>query len=99
MSNRLISPTIQAMSKVSNTFNNSFPPDCQKASVPIQFHILCSLLIDECDPQKKGFSESSKTIAQLAMYQYRKMTSNYDQSHRCEDMLRREKHLYQFMLV
>ena len=76
MSNRLISPTIQAMSKVSNTFNNSFPPDCQKASVPIQFHILCSLLIDGCDPRKKGFSESSKTIAQLAMYQYRKMTSN-----------------------
>ena len=64
------------MSKVSNTFNNSFPPDCQKASVPIQFHVLCSLLIDGCDPQIKGFSESSKTIAQLAMYQYRKMTSN-----------------------
>ena len=40
----LISPIRQAMSNVSNTFNDSFPPDCQKASVPIQLQILCSLL-------------------------------------------------------
>ena len=53
----LISPIKQAMPKVSNTFNNSFPPDCQKASVPIQLQILCSLLIDGCDPQIKGFSQ------------------------------------------
>ena len=33
----LISPIIQAMSKVSNTFNNSFPLDCQKASVQCSF--------------------------------------------------------------
>ena len=46
----LISPIKQAMPKISNTFNNSFPPDCQKASVPIQLQILCSLLIDGCDP-------------------------------------------------
>ena len=67
----LISPIRQTMPKVSNTFNNSFPPDCQKPSVPIQ--ILCSLLIDGRDPQVKGFSQSSKTIAQLVMYQCRKI--------------------------
>ena len=72
----LVSPIRQAMSKVSNTFNNSFPPDCQIDSVPIQLQILCSLLIDGCDPQVKGFSQSSKTIAQLIMYQYRKMTGH-----------------------
>ena len=44
----LISPIRQSMAKVSNTFNSSFPPDCQKASVPIQLQILCSLLIDGC---------------------------------------------------
>ena len=70
----LISPIRQAMSKVSNTFHNSFPPDCQKASVPTQLQILYSLLIDGCDPQIKGFSQSSKIITQLVMYQYRKMS-------------------------
>ena len=73
---RLISPIRQAMSKVSSTFNNSFPPDCQKASVPIQLQMLCSLLTDECDPQIKGFSQSSKTIAQLVIYQYTKITGH-----------------------
>ena len=72
----LISPIRQVMSKVSNTSNSSFPPDCQKASVPIQLQILCSLPIDGCDPQIKGFSQSSKTIAQLVMYRYRKMTGH-----------------------
>ena len=72
----LISPNRQAMSKVSNTFNNSFPLDCQKALMPTQLHILCSLLIDGCDPQIKVFIQSSKTIAQLVMYQYRKMTGH-----------------------
>ena len=43
----LISPIRQAMSKISSMFNNSFPPDCQKASVPIQLQILCSSLIDD----------------------------------------------------
>ena len=52
----LISPIKQAMTKVSSTFDNSFPPDCQKASVPMQLQILCSLLIDGCDLQIKGFS-------------------------------------------
>ena len=52
----LISPIRQAMSKVSNIFDNSFPPDCQKASVPIQLQLLFSLLIDGCDPQIKGFN-------------------------------------------
>ena len=70
----LISPKRQAMSKVSNTFNNSFPLDCQKALMSIQ--ILCSLLIYGCDPQIKVFIQSSKTIAQLVMYQYRKMTGH-----------------------
>ena len=72
----LISPIRQAMSKVSSTFNNSFPPDCQKASMPVQLQILCSLLIDRCNLQIKGFSELPKTIAQLVMCQYRKMTSH-----------------------
>ena len=72
----LISPKRQAMSKVSNTFNNSFPLDCQKALMPIQLQILCSLLIDGCDLQIKVFIQSSKTIAQLVMYQYRKMTGH-----------------------
>ena len=44
--------------------------------MPIQLQILCSLLIDGCDPLIKGFSQSSKTIAQLVMYQYRKMTGH-----------------------
>ena len=72
----LISPIRQAMSKVSNTFNNSFPPDCQKASVPIQLQVLWSLLINGYDVQIKSFSQSSKIIAQLEMYQYRKMTGH-----------------------
>ena len=44
--------------------------------VPIQLQILCSLLNDGCNSQIKGFSQSSKTTAQLVMYQYRKMTSH-----------------------
>ena len=72
----LISPIRQAMYKVINTFNNSFPPDCQNVSVPIQLQILCFFLIDGCDPQRKGFSESNKTIAQIVMYQYRKMADH-----------------------
>ena len=69
----LISRIRQAMSKVSNIFDNSFPPDCQKASVPIQLQFLFSLLIDGCDPQIKGFSQWPKAIAKLLMYHYRKM--------------------------
>ena len=64
------------MSKASNAFNNSFSPDCQKVSVPIQLQILYSLLTDGCNLQIKDFSQSSKTIAQLVMYQYRKMTGH-----------------------
>ena len=56
------------MSKVSNTFNNYFPADYQKASVPIQLQILCSLLTDGCDLQIKGLTQSSKTIAQLVTH-------------------------------
>ena len=42
----LISPIRQAMSKVSNTFNNSFPLDCQKASVQyiFRYFVPCSLM-------------------------------------------------------
>ena len=72
----LISSISQAMSKISNTFNNFFLPDCQKVSVPIQLQIFCSLLIDGCNPQIKGFTQSSKTIVQLITYQYRKMTGH-----------------------
>ena len=72
----LISPIGQAMSKVRNTFNNSFPPDCQKVSVLIQIQLLCSVLIDECNLQIKGLSQSTKTIAQLVIYQYRKMAAH-----------------------
>ena len=72
----LISDIREAMSKVINTFNNSFPPDCQRVSVPIQLQTLCCLLIDGNDPQVKDFSESRKTIAQLVMYQYRKMADH-----------------------
>ena len=39
----LIFPIRQAMSKVSNTFNNSFPPDFQKASVPMQLQMIMVL--------------------------------------------------------
>ena len=56
------------MSKVSNTFNNSFPADYQKASVSIQLQILCSFLTDGCDLQIKGLTQSSKTIAQLVTH-------------------------------
>ena len=72
----LISPIGQVMSKVSNTFNNSFPLDCQKASVPIQIQLLCSVLIDECNLQIKCLGQLTKTIAQLVIYQYRKMTAH-----------------------
>ena len=94
----LISPIRQAMSKVSNTFNNSFPPDCQKASVPIQLQILCSFLIDGCDPQIKCFTQSSKTITQFVMYQYRKMTAHSPSVTSLRKLVKeREKHLYQLM--
>ena len=54
----LISSISQAMSKISNAWNNFFLPDCQKASVPVQLQILCSLLNDGCNPQiKLCFSE------------------------------------------
>ena len=72
----LISPVRKAKSKVSNTFNNSFPPDSQKTSVPIQLQILCFLLIDGCHPQIKGFRRLSKTIVESVIYQYRKMTGH-----------------------
>ena len=52
----------QAMLKVTNTFDNSFPPDCQKASVPIQLQILWFLRINGCDPQIRGFSQLLKTV-------------------------------------
>ena len=96
----LISPIRQAMSNVSNTFNDSFPPDCQKASVPIQLQILCSLLIDGCDPQIKCFTQSSKTITQFVMYQYRKMTGHSPSVTSLRKHVKeREKHLYQLMSV
>ena len=72
----LISPVRKAKSKVSNTFNNSFPPYSQKTSVPIQLQILCFLLIDGCHPQIKGFRRLSKTIVEPVIYQYRKMTGH-----------------------
>ena len=71
-----IAPIRHAMSKVKNTFKNSFSPNCQESSVPIQLQILCSLLIDGCDPKLQGFSQCSKTVSQLVMYQYRKMTGH-----------------------
>ena len=96
----LISPIRQAMSNVSNTFNDSFPPDCQKASVPIQLQILCSLLIDGYDPQIKCFTQSSKTITQFVMYQYRKMTGHSPSVTSLRKHVKeREKHLYQLMSV
>ena len=64
------------MSKVKNSFCKSFPPNCQDSSVPIQLQILCSLLIDGCNPQLQGFSQPSKTVSQLIMYQYHKMTGH-----------------------
>ena len=70
----LISPIREAMSKVNNTFNDSFPINWLSESFSaMQLQILCFLLFDGCDPQIKGFSQSSKTIAQLRMYQYRKI--------------------------
>jgi len=71
----VIAPIRNSMSKMKNNFANSFPPNSQDSSVPIELQVLCSLLIDGCDPQLKGFSQSSKTVSQLIMYQYRKNSS------------------------
>ena len=73
---KVIAPIRNAMSKVKNSFCNSFPPNCQDWSVPIQLQILCSLLIDGCNPQLQGFSQPSETVSQLIMYEYRKMTGH-----------------------
>lgn len=71
-----IAPIRQAMSMVKNTFDNHFNPNCEEASVPIQLQILISLLIDGCDPNVNGFSQCSKTVAQLTMFHYRKMSKH-----------------------
>ena len=65
------------MAKVSNSFGDSFPPGCQQISVPIQLQIMCSLIIDGCDPRTKGFSQSALSISQIIMHQYQK-TSSHD---------------------
>lgn len=72
----IISPIRAEMSKVANSFSYSFTNDSQMSSVPIQLQVLCSLLVDGCDPNLKGFSQSSLSIAQLVMYQYRKITGS-----------------------
>ena len=101
----LISPIRQAMSKVSNIFDNFYSPDCQKASVPIQLQLLFFLLIDGCDPQIKGFSQWHKAIAKLLMYQYRKMSGHSSSVTSTASVtslrrhVKREKHMDQIMLV
>ena len=62
-----IAPIRRTMSIVKNTFKNSFPPNCQEISVPIQLQILSSLLIDGTDHKVQGFSQCSKTVSQLVM--------------------------------
>ena len=69
---KVATPIRMEMSKVENDFKFSFPTGCQKTSTPIQLQILCSLLVDGCDPQVSGFSQASLSIAQMIMHQYRK---------------------------
>ena len=72
----IISPIRAEMSKVAYSFSYSFTNHSQMSSVPIQLQVLCSLLVDGCDPNLKGFSQSSLSIAQLVMYQYRKIAES-----------------------
>ena len=53
---KVITPIRKEMAKISNSLGGSFPPDCQQFSVLIQLQIMCSLLIDCCDPRTKGFN-------------------------------------------
>ena len=55
-----VAPIRDAMSKVRNTFSNSFQSDCGNMSVPVQLQILCSLLTDGCDPNVKGLVSVQK---------------------------------------
>ena len=82
-----VAPIRDAMSKVRNTFSNSLQPNCGSMSVPVELQILCSLLIDGCNPNVKGFSQCSKTVSQLVMFQYRKM------SHSSSDVQSSRRHL------
>ena len=65
------SPIKNEMSKENNSFKGSFDSGCQIASVPMQLQILCSVLIDDCEPQTKGFSQSAESNLQIIMYQYK----------------------------
>ena len=64
------------MAKVSNSFGGSFPPGWQLFPIPIQLQIMCSLLMDGCDPRTKGFSQSALSISQVIMHQYQKTCSH-----------------------
>ena len=69
---KVISPIRKDMLEVTNSFKGEFPQDCQENDVPIRLLSLCSVLVDGCDPQEKGFSQSSLTTAQLIMYNFKK---------------------------
>ena len=66
----VISPIRYEMGKVENCFDYSF--ESKSMSVPVELKILCSLLVDGCDPQEKGFSQAALTIADLILFSYRK---------------------------
>ena len=66
------------MSQVENSFDGSFWESCQEDSVPLRLLTLCSLLIDGCDPRRKGVSQSAQSISQLVMREYRKKWTNND---------------------
>ena len=64
------------MSQVENSFDGSFSESFQEDSVPLRLLTLCSLLIDGCDPRRKG--QSAQSISQLVMREYRKKWTNND---------------------
>ena len=72
---KVINPIRKDMSEVNNSFQGTFPPNCQQNSIPIKLLSLCSMLIDGHDPQMKCVSQSALTVSQIVMHEYRKKSN------------------------
>ena len=62
------------MSEVTNSFQGTFPVNCQQESILFPHLNLCSLLIDGTDPTPTNVSQAALSVSQLIMFSYKKQS-------------------------
>ena len=69
---KIVEPIRKEMANVQNSFDGSFPENCQEQSCPLLLQTLCSLLIKGVGPKSNGISQPALTVSQIIMHEYKK---------------------------